>query len=763
MRKFFAFLLVFVLAIAVSIPAFAAPAPVPGNPAWEAKYGAAKALTPSLGPAAGIPNNPRDNASGDKISSNAHSADFPGLYFYWNDKQKDDGVLLVLPEVFDMFVNGEFTLTAKNSNNYWGYTISPATGTLIDGVYAFGIPKQFQWISVDNKGKEKQEKEDLKNINMVFIDGEYKPGYFVIGKVFYNEVGRVYGTGDNNWDWRGMTRESRELPGLYDLVSFNNGYTIGLNKVEIKDFKTASLGKTITVTENDIPGFLPAQKSISVTVKWNTLPTITFNNYKQWANITIDKVWLNECDCDECECADCIEIDGTMYCVVAAPDGVEAEFEINGAAAVLGANKVKEGTYTVSELDIDGWELVSGNDVKVTVAAGGSATVTFFNCEIPVIPTSAKVEVVKQWITAWGDDYDNAPDVTFTDGGIADDFADGVFYYGDFEPGLEVTFEELVDEDAFVTQDADYYYFWALKEVIVENGGVALAGPFGSPVVLELNDGDDYVITFVNEVTRLKKTFASVEVVKEWVTEWGGVYNNIPAVTFTDDGLAKSFDEGVFYYADFANGDTVTFFESVDSGFLYEDDDYTYEWNLVDVLVNGVSVGVNGSSVELALYDGNDYVITFVNEITRLKKNVDPLDINDKIPSKTHVDRWWEAFGVLAYGANSGNDKEIYFLGFSAEFWDVNESVTIAYGTKGKYDYEITITAVEVDGVLELVFTGDLDIAVIKYYYDVVYFDNHYTSPKEKNHEFVISVGADFGNVYESGARQIWLVSIQPK
>jgi len=649
MKKFFAFLLVFVLAIAVSIPAFAASAPVPGNPSWDAKYKAAKTLEPSLGPAANIPNNPRDNASGDKIPSNAHSADVPGIYFYWDDKQKDSGVLLVLPEVFDMFVNAEFTLTAKNSNNYWGYTIKKDAAYLIDGVYAYGIPKQLQYISVDNKGKEKQEKEDLKNINMVFIDGQYKPAYFVIGKVFYNEVGRVYGTGDNNWDWRGMARESLELPGLYDLVSFNNGYVIGINKVEIKDYKSAWFGKTITVTENDIPGFLPAEKSISVTVKWDTLPTITFKNYKQWANIDINKVWLNECVCDECECVDCIEIDGIWYHVVAAPDDVKAEFTINGVTAMPGANQVKEGAYIVSELPVAGWNLISANDVEVSVAAGGSVSVTFFNCEIPIIPAKASVTLVKEWALDWVGDYANIPVVSFTEllGLERSVGNNGVFDYEGFEAGLEVAFSEVVGL-GFVDEDDEYYYFWELDEVVVENGGDYLYSLYASPVGLEL-------------------------------------------------------------------------------------------------------------------YDGDDYVLTFVNKIYRIKKNVDPLDINDKIPSKTHVDKWWEAFGVLAYGANSGNDKEIYYLGFSAEFWDVNESVTIAYGTSGKYDYVITITAVEVDGVLELVFTGDLEITVKEYTYVAVYFDNHYTLPKEKDHEFLISVGAYFGNVYESGARQIWLVSIQPK
>ncbi|MDR0374045.1 MAG: hypothetical protein LBI79_10985, partial [Nitrososphaerota archaeon] len=189
--------IIFVLALVVGCFAAilqtttAGPTPVPGEPAWKATYSQSNKV--------GHPDGQlwnRGNAAGDKIPSNAHSADFPGLYFYWDDKQKDDGILLVCDYVFDLFQDnyvhtgsgikfgpGEngFVLTAKNSNNYWGYKIAKSTGEIIDNVngvdiYAYAIPKQFQYI--DSKGKEQTE--SLKNINMVFIDGNYKRGSLMV-------------------------------------------------------------------------------------------------------------------------------------------------------------------------------------------------------------------------------------------------------------------------------------------------------------------------------------------------------------------------------------------------------------------------------------------------------------------------------------------------------------------------------------------------------------------------------------------------------
>ena len=101
-----------------------------------------------------VQNASRKNASGIKISSNAHSAYFPGIYFIWDSTQKDNGYLKVSSDVFALFES--FTLTAKQGNTYWDLLIAPVEGQqkTHDGCYVFFIPK------VNNN----------KNINTVFID-----------------------------------------------------------------------------------------------------------------------------------------------------------------------------------------------------------------------------------------------------------------------------------------------------------------------------------------------------------------------------------------------------------------------------------------------------------------------------------------------------------------------------------------------------------------------------------------------------------------
>ena len=100
-----------------------------------------------------VKNDTRKNASGVKITSNAHSADFPGIYFIWDSKQKDNGYLKVDGSVFDKYQS--FVLTSKESNTYWDFKIELTNGQSMteDGCYVFFIPKVY----------------NNKNINMVFI------------------------------------------------------------------------------------------------------------------------------------------------------------------------------------------------------------------------------------------------------------------------------------------------------------------------------------------------------------------------------------------------------------------------------------------------------------------------------------------------------------------------------------------------------------------------------------------------------------------
>ena len=81
------------------------------------------------------------NYAGNSISSNAHSADYPGIYFRWNVQQKDVGYLKVHASVFDEYEG--LILTAQESNIYWDFliTLQPGQQMTSDGCYVFKINK----------------------------------------------------------------------------------------------------------------------------------------------------------------------------------------------------------------------------------------------------------------------------------------------------------------------------------------------------------------------------------------------------------------------------------------------------------------------------------------------------------------------------------------------------------------------------------------------------------------------------------------------
>ena len=117
-----------------------------------------------------VQNDTRKNASGPKITSNAHSAEFPGIYFIWDSKQSDNGHLKVQASVFDKFES--FILTAKASNSYWDFEIAiqPGQEMTEDDCFVFFIPKV----------------KEGKNINMVFIS-EFKQNSLVLQALDYTE------------------------------------------------------------------------------------------------------------------------------------------------------------------------------------------------------------------------------------------------------------------------------------------------------------------------------------------------------------------------------------------------------------------------------------------------------------------------------------------------------------------------------------------------------------------------------------------------
>jgi len=116
----------------------------------------------------------RTNASGEKITSNSHSAKYDDIYFAWDNKQRDDGFLKIRKSFFEDYVS--FVLTKKVSNTYWDYFISVEEGDVAkDGFYIFSIPKGkgylvFDEIALGVYGTRVEKGAPCgKNINMVFL------------------------------------------------------------------------------------------------------------------------------------------------------------------------------------------------------------------------------------------------------------------------------------------------------------------------------------------------------------------------------------------------------------------------------------------------------------------------------------------------------------------------------------------------------------------------------------------------------------------
>ena len=139
----------------------------------------------------------RTNASGKDISSNAQGTAVPGMYFFWDPKQKDNGYLKVSPSVFDDYAS--FVLTTKEANKYWDFLIAPKFGQPLsaDGFYVFFIPKQ------------------EKNINGVWIC-DYAAKALVAQKLDFTEF-----VGDVPNPDRGFERGNDDGAGL--------GYTTSIN------------------------------------------------------------------------------------------------------------------------------------------------------------------------------------------------------------------------------------------------------------------------------------------------------------------------------------------------------------------------------------------------------------------------------------------------------------------------------------------------------------------------------------------------------
>ena len=415
-----------------------APAPKPGvdvkggDMTWNGyDQAAAKAFVQSASKDKALPKtalepkeSKKTDASGDKIPSNAHSGDYPGLYFYWNDKQKDDGILKVDPDVFDLFKNGEFYITAKNSNAYWDYLILPDKGVpTSEGYLLYQIPRYFMYSDKNNKTVN----DELKNINMIFIGGEYKDAFLIINKNWFDEDGNP------------VDEELADDLNMYLFFNSNAGQLkLGENLIKITDYSSAFYGKKITVTEGAIKGYAAKQNPLSATVKYNDDPVkaITFENQKQKAKITIEKKW-------------------DLLPGSAAP---EASFSWGPLPRTDGSDvfdakagdvlEVKEGGYWFEEVPIDGFTAEGGDYQTLEAEAGGKYTVKFTNKEDRATLTIRKVW---EWKMTMLPDGSALPAAQFTNG------------YGlgtvTVKAGANIAFEEVAITDTYTSEDGWVYSF----------------------------------------------------------------------------------------------------------------------------------------------------------------------------------------------------------------------------------------------------------------------------------------------------------------
>ena len=519
MKKLMVILLIVVMSLAVVIPAFAAP-DAKKVPAWIVEgFAAAKAQGTAIANVPGIAWN-RGNASGDKISSNAHSMDFDGIYFEWDEKQKDPGVLLIRADVFDMFVGETFKVTAKNSNSYYGYQVSSAqTSNIVsytsDGVAVYGyvIPKQVQ----NDKGKT----EDLKNINMIFIDGEYKDGELIITKTWF--------------DWQG---QEIQKPGDVADAAFGVYPSVGTYPVKV----TSWGGATITVKENAMPGFSTkvngkAGASVTLTIKATETKTAAFENQEQPATVNISKVWKSA---DE---------------VVA---GDNSLVELSGAW-VLGSQDVAPGTevdfyeeaivgFSFAGLSVNGVES-DINLVKFTAARGTVYNIVFTNVENITPKGSLELEKwvdgshISYWafaenilditeyiegfeLYALDDEYDTIA------GKVAIDFCEidlgGVILFEEIDEGWYAIAEVLTDlGKEYFEEVAPLVVYFDGNNILGGAADVAYAsGPDYGTVVAHNGSGVNHALPSVwNEALAGEPAFAKLtEMGAQWIWDTENTY-----------------------------------------------------------------------------------------------------------------------------------------------------------------------------------------------------------------------------------------------
>ena len=719
MKKIISLALTIALVFAITISVFAMPAPKSGYPMWDDSYkGRGASVDPSV--------SARTDASGDKIPSNAHSGDVYGLYFYWDDNNKSvlDGTLLVADEFFDLLKGEEgsrsFTVTAKNSNAYWDYEIVEGKGNVVaEGVSAYKIPRFFMYAQTDKKtgaividkktGQPVMVKDELKNINMIFISGDWVDGYVIIEKVW-------------------LDKDGNEFDGNNGLVSFNNSYVLGENTIEIASLS----GKTVTVLENPIDGFTTLRNPISVKVKPGETKTITFYNQEDYIppkfGVALEK-WVDGQFIIDWAASD-FEIDDLMGMMsfkiysVNGPGGdiVDSNFIADGGLTEKGVIafedlEVVEGWYAIVEELTD-----EGRDI--------------FEEPSPLYIYVNELGIYESEPVAWVSGKDFGVPVIHDGSGvnyILPNVWDGVL-------SGQPAYEELKKMGAQWVWDVEDTYVYGVSGSVYEEEFTFTANEAGS--VTGYLAADNAAVVYVN-----------------------GKLAGFTKVAFNTPGnqpteLLSDFNYGALDAAVFDGGWATGWNYSYSFGI-----DYNAGENTVTIIAAN-SARTYGTGTANDGYDTTNnpcgLIFGFITPPSAVFNNYaipptppkDPINVNEKITSKEHCDLWWAEYGIIAYGASSNEDKEDYAFAFSVDFWDKYKSVTFGFGTEN--DRKVVTVYLDDGGNL-----ASVDGSIIFRDQQIggdVFFGNHHTGETS----FDISICAYFDNPHGSGAKHIWLLTIQP-
>jgi len=676
----------------------------------------------------------RTNASGDKITSNAHSGDYPGLYFYWNDKQKDDGFLKVDPAIFSWFTEDWFIITAKNSNAYWDYKIVLGEGyATSEGYLLYQIPRYFMYTEANNKnGKVTEVKDELKNINMIFIDGYWRTFDLRIVKSWDpNNEANAVATLTNGYSFGSKTTRLYAADSVAINFKENNIASKNLNgyRYDFSFVKVSVDGVESDVNLVSFDAVAGGNYSVVFTNTWEKTPLPSkYIVNKGWsADFAIPDALIAELSFNGFNVGDM-----NKWIDVVEDDNIQIT---ENAIVYEDADYVY--TVTLTSITVND---VAVTDVDITVVRNSSYRIVFTNTVTRTEkPKIVPVVVNKEWT---GLVRQAGVEATFNNAVTNFDFELGVSQ--DVLVGTNI----VIAEDAIATYVANgYIYTVTLVEIWVDGVKVYPADGADAKAVLTVAAGNGHEITFVNDVSRERIiTPAKLFIDKEWnfIDIPQDVQDEIIALlSFSDYGLTTS---GI----EFIIEDTLFISFSENAIVYLSDDGYIYTISLTGVTLNGaIHAGDNNSQVYFVpTTDTTAYYVVFTNEVTRVKPITPPITFDDaKLPSKQHWDLWWEDYGILCYSSSSNTDTDYFFGLDKNRFFELYESVTIGFGTKDNIQETITLTA-------DSFVWQETDM----------YGDAHHAGDGEKNYHYGEIWYSDFvPNFFGSGAMQAWLLEVQPK